>query len=348
MEKAIIGGCDNLFVELSIPDEIKDNIEDVKAYIASKRCEIEARKAEREKERFVIALKDFECFNPHYDLEKPIKVKKGSILLVNGGFPYDQLTTMSDNGKTLFSSSENVGYEDIYNICSANNVEIVDFRLIRNSKFMKETFLKPGAVKFPIFYWFEDYEVLPLCKQNEGKEYKMVDTFDMFGKPCGMVVKITDSDLCVFECDDCENQRLIMIIDKSDAYANVRNCNIAIYGISEKTQKLLTKFMCENNLEFSIIEETTNNAPCKMVVKDKDNEAIVPAGMPIAECEALFTEKVEKPIDNKLHKELETLVDVAQNLIKDLKPYKLEDVASEIVRVCYERFLNIKVCKNLV
>lgn len=286
MEKAIIEGRNNLFVELSIPDDIKDDLDAVKAYIAGKRCEIEARKAEREKERFVIALKDFECFNPHYDLEKPIKVKKGSILLVNGGFPYDQLTTMSDNGKTLFSSSENVGYEDIYNICSANNVKIVDFRLIRNSKVMKNEFLKPGAVKFPIFYWFEDYEVLPLCKQNEGKEYKMVDTFDMFGKPCGMVVKITDSDLCVLD----ENQRLIMIIDKSDAYANVRNCNIAIYGISEKTQKLLTKFMCENNLEFSIIEETTNNAPCKMVVKDKHREAIVPVEKPIEECEALFTE----------------------------------------------------------
>lgn len=129
---------------------------------------------------------------------------------------------------------------------------------------------------------------------------------------------------------------------------DVRNCNIAIYGISEKTQKLLTKFMCKNNLEFSVIEETTNNAPCKMVVKDEHREAIVPAGMPIADCEALFTEKAEKPIDDELHKELKTLVDVAQKLIEDLKPYELEDVASEIVRVCYERFLNIKVCKNLV
>lgn len=210
MEKAIIGGCDNLFVELSIPNEIKDNIEDVKAYIAGKREEFEAREAEMEKERFLIALEDFEAFNPHYNLEKPIKVKKGSILLVDGGFPHSQLTTMSDNGMTLFSSSTKEGYNDIWKICRANNVEIVDFRLIKNSKFMKETFLKPGAVKFPIFYWFEDYEVLPLCKQNEGKEYKMVDTFDMFGKPCGMVVKITDSDLCVLD----ENQRLIMIIDK--------------------------------------------------------------------------------------------------------------------------------------
>lgn len=161
-----------------------------------------------EKERFLIALKDFEAFNPHYDLEKPIKVKKGSILLVDGGFPHSQLTTMSDNGMTLFSLSGNDAFEDIYNICRANNIDIVDFRLI--SKTMKYEFLKPGVVKFPIFYWFEDYEVLPLCKQNEGKEYKMVDTFNMFGKPCGMVVKITDSDLCVFD----ENQRLIMIVDK--------------------------------------------------------------------------------------------------------------------------------------
>lgn len=192
MEKAIIGGCDNLFVELSIPDEIKDNIEDVKAYIAGKREEFEAREAEMEKERFLIALEDFEAFNPHYDLEKPIKVKKGSILLVDGGFPHSQLTTMSDNGMTLFSSSTKEGYNDIWKICRANNVEIVDFRLIKNNKALKERFLKPGAVKFPIFYWFEDCEVLPmnLLVTPEGKEYKEVETLDIYGKPCVLRVDV--------------------------------------------------------------------------------------------------------------------------------------------------------------
>ena len=147
------------------------------------------------------------------------------------------------------------------------------------------------------------------------------------------------------------NELNIVLADYGMVFAgnpDVRDCNISIFGISEKTKRLLTKFMCENNLEFAVIEETTNNAPCKMVVKDEHREAIVPAGMPIADCEALFTEKAEKPIDDELHKELKTLVDVAQKLIEDLKPYELEDVASEIVRVCYERFLNIKVCKNLV
>jgi len=89
------------------------------------------------------------------------------------------------------------------------------------------------------------------------------------------------------------NELNIVLFDYGMVFAgnpDVRDCNIAIYGISEKTQRLLTKFMCENNLEFSCIEGTTNNAPCKRVVKDKDNEAIVPAGMPIAECEALFKE----------------------------------------------------------
>ena len=192
MEKAIIGGCDNLFVELSIPDDIKDDLDAVKAYIAGKREELEARETEMEKERFLIALKDFEAFNPHYDFEKPIKVKKGSVLLVDGGFPYDQLTTMSDNAMTLFSSSTKAGYNDIFNICYANNVEIVDFRLIKNSKVMRNEFLKPGAVKFPVFYWFEGCEVLPmnLLITPDDKEYKEVETLDIYGKPCVLRVDV--------------------------------------------------------------------------------------------------------------------------------------------------------------
>lgn len=161
------------------------------------------------KERLVIALEDFEAFNPHYDLEKPIKVKKGSVLLVNGGFPCQQLTTMSDNGETLQCSLTEAGFNNIYKICRANNIDIIDFRTIANMNALKAEYLKPGAVKYPIFYWFEDCEVLPmnLLITPEGKEYKVVETIDIFGKPCMMRVEIKESDYCVLD----ENQRLIMI-----------------------------------------------------------------------------------------------------------------------------------------
>jgi len=144
------------------------------------------------KEHFVIALEDFEAFNPHYDLEKPIKVKKGSVLLVNGGFPNSQLTTMTDNGQTLQCSFTDEGFNNIYEICCANNIDIIDFRTIANMNALKAEYLKPGAVKYPVFYWFEDCEVLPmnLLITPEGKEYKEVETLDIFGKPCVLRVDV--------------------------------------------------------------------------------------------------------------------------------------------------------------
>lgn len=143
-------------------------------------------------ERFLIALEDFEAFNPHYDLEKPIKVKKGSVLLVNGGFPCQQLTTMTDNSETLQCSLTETGFNNIYRICCANNIDIIDFRTIANMNALKAEYLKPGAVKYPVFYWFEDCEVLPmnLLVTPEGKEYKEVETLDIFGKPCVLRVDV--------------------------------------------------------------------------------------------------------------------------------------------------------------
>lgn len=163
------------------------------------------------KEHFVIAREDFEAFNPHYDLEKPIKVKKGSVLLVNGGFPCQQLTTMTDNSETLQCSLEGEGYGDIFKVCYANNVAIIDFRTIANTNALKKEFLKPDVVKFPIFYWFEDCDVLPmnLLVTPEGKEYKVVNTFNIFGNPCMLRVAIKESDYCVSD----GNGRLIMILD---------------------------------------------------------------------------------------------------------------------------------------
>ena len=75
------------------------------------------------KERLLIALRDFVAFNPHYDLKKPIKVKKGSIIIVDGGMPKDCLIS-NDNAMSLFSSDTEDGFKDILNICTANNIKL--------------------------------------------------------------------------------------------------------------------------------------------------------------------------------------------------------------------------------
>lgn len=59
------------------------------------------------------------------------------------------------------------------------------------------------------------------------------------------------------------------ILDKAnkalDKYESENDChNLSIYGISADTKDLLCRFIIENNLKFGVIEESTNNAPCKV------------------------------------------------------------------------------------
>ena len=159
------------------------------------------------KERLLIALRDFVAFNPHYDLKKPIKVKKGSIIIVDGGMPKDCLIS-NDNAMSLFSSDTEDGFKDILNICTANNIKVCDFRLVRNTKAFKNEILLANGVNFPLFYWFDNFKNVPFSEYDFNNNYHIVSTVDIYGKPIDMVVTITNKDRIVMSDDN----HLIMII----------------------------------------------------------------------------------------------------------------------------------------
>lgn len=161
------------------------------------------------KEGLLIALRDFVAFNPHYDLKKPIKVKKGSIIIVDGGIPKDCLISKTyDNVMSLFSSDTEKGFKDILNICTANNIEVYDFRLVRNTKAFKNEILLANGVNFPLFYWFDNFKNVPFSECDFNKDYHIVSTVDIFGEPFDVVVTITNKDKIVINDDN----HLIMII----------------------------------------------------------------------------------------------------------------------------------------
>lgn len=139
-------------------------------------------------ERCYFAQKDFEAYNPHYDLKNPIKIKKNDLLLCNGGMPEQML---HDNGVIEEKQSFTLGdYTDRF----------VDFRTFCATLNNKDNFnnnLLNGVAQVPLFYWLEDYANQP---SNSPNSYTCI-TKDIFGKEIVLPVNIKSRDRMVLSHD---------------------------------------------------------------------------------------------------------------------------------------------------
>ena len=156
-------------------------------------------------EKYYIAQKDFEAYNPHYDLRNPIKVNFGDLILCNGGMPEQML---HDNGvigeKPCFTQEDynnTTSMEDfIHFLVNTDKVRIVGFRTFSATNENKKEFndnLLSGLAQVPLFYWLEDYENQ---MSNSPNSYSCI-TKDIFGKEIILPVVVKSRDSMVLSHD---------------------------------------------------------------------------------------------------------------------------------------------------
>ena len=158
-------------------------------------------------EKYYIARKDFEAYNPHYDLKNPIKIKKNDLLLCNGGIPEQML---HDNGAIAYNQYfvtdkySARGYVTHSMLVSGIN-PIFDFRTFCATLNNKDNFnnnLLNGVAQIPLFYWLEDYVLEDCVNQpsNSQNSYTCI-TKDIFGKEIVLPVNIKSCDRMVLSHD---------------------------------------------------------------------------------------------------------------------------------------------------
>lgn len=138
---------------------------------------------EKYNERYYLVTRDFKAYNPHYDLKKPIEVKRNNVIICNGGVVEAML---KESGYVEYLTDLR-HFDGMVRFCLNTLIKIHNFKTIEDGSTIHEIcklLLIPDEVKIPVFYWFDNYDITKFkCK---------VKTHDIFGKDIMMSDGIAD------------------------------------------------------------------------------------------------------------------------------------------------------------
>lgn len=137
---------------------------------------------EKYNERYYLVTRDFQAYNPHYDLKKPIEVKRNDVIMCNGGVVE---TMLKESGYVEYLTDLR-HFDGMVGFCLNTLIKVHDFRTIEDGSTIHEicNLLLKFEVRIPVFYWFDNYDLNKFkCK---------VKTHDIFGKDTIMSDGIAD------------------------------------------------------------------------------------------------------------------------------------------------------------
>lgn len=139
---------------------------------------------EKYNERYYLVTRDFKAYNPHYDLKKPIEVKRNDVIMCNGGV----VETMLKKSGYVEYLTDLRHFDGMVGFCLDTLIKVHDFRTIEDGSTIHEIckLLLIDEVKIPVFYWFDNYD-------STKFNYK-VATHDIFGKDTMMSDGIAAND----------------------------------------------------------------------------------------------------------------------------------------------------------
>ena len=173
-------------------------------------------------ERYYLVTRDFKAYNPHYDLKKPIEVKRNNVIVCNGGVVE---TMLKESGYVEYLTDLR-HFDGMVGFCLNTLIKVHDFRTIEDMSTIHEIckLLLISEVKIPVFYWFDNYDLIK-CNHR-------VATHDIFGKDTMMSDGIAPND---------------------NGYVIVSDINVGVVGFVEKP-----KSENENTIE-SMVNKALDN-----------------------------------------------------------------------------------------
>lgn len=146
---------------------------------------------EKFNERYYLVTRDFKAYNPHYDLKKPIEVKRNNVIVCNGGV-VEAMLKESGYVEYLIDLQH---FDGMVGFCLNTLIKVHNFKTIEDMSTIHEicNLLLISEVKIPVFYWFDNYDLIK-CNHR-------VATHDIFGKDTMMSDGIADDNGYVIVSD---------------------------------------------------------------------------------------------------------------------------------------------------
>ena len=188
---------------------------------------------EKYNERYYLVTRDFKAYNPHYDLKKPIEVKRNDVIMCNGGVVE---TMLKESGYVEYLTDLR-HFDGMVGFCLNTLIKVHDFRTIEDASTIYEirNLLLISEVKIPVFYWFDNYDL----SKFKGK----VKTHDIFGKDEIMPDGIADDNGYVVVSDIGENVGVVGFVEKPKLDEKIESMvNKALNNFADNLLKVLAEW----------------------------------------------------------------------------------------------------------
>lgn len=195
---------------------------------------------EKYNERYYLVTRDFKAYNPYAKLDKPIEIKRNSVIVCDGGVVEDML---KDSGYVEYLTDLR-HFDGMFGFCLNTLIKVHNFRIITNGVYKNhiKDMLLYSKIKYPVFYWFDDYNKWLTALHEKCKDIKAFTkecvTKDIFGNDILALIDI-DYKSSKFVVDD--NDILLGFVE------NQSNEIIEIDGIQYIQLAALVKRICDNH-----------------------------------------------------------------------------------------------------